>query len=350
MDPVSHAIVGRLLISAGTRSREGRGVGLAAVLGALSPDMDAVLMPFGWDLYLRMHQIGTHSLVGTVVCAALVATVVRAFSRGNRPSTSLSTAPSPSKARWSGLLIAAWIGALSHIVLDVASGASIRVLWPVSPTIARFGVIAMGEPSIVLLLVVAALVFWRWPARRLNAAITALTLLLVVLIGKAAVRVEAERLYEQRTATDDVRAHALDAEWGAFSQWIVIDRTADRLRRWHVNTARSSVGREIDVPLALETGLLAASMGATVVQNFLAAHEFPLAITMGEPTETEVQWSDLRYCWSPTAPGALRAPVGSTTRPADLPLACGLWFGVVLDTAGTPTRQFVTIGEWTQRR
>jgi membrane-bound metal-dependent hydrolase YbcI (DUF457 family) len=339
MDPVSHAIVGRLLITAGTRSREGYGVGAAGILGALSPDIDAVLMPVGWDLYLRIHQIGTHTLLGTMVCGALVATVVRACSRG-----------SLSKGRWSALFVASCAGALSHVALDLASGASMRPLWPFSGTVTRFGVIAMAEPSIVALLLVAAIVFWRWPARRLNAAITALTLVLVILVGKAAVRAEAERLYEQRTATDSVRSHALEAAWGVFSEWVVIDRTEHRVRRWRVNTARSSVGRELDVPVATETGWLAASINAKVVRNFLAAHEFPLAITMGEATETEVQWSDLGYCWSPTAPGALPALVGSAARPADLPVACGLWFGVAFDTTGALTRQFVTIGNWVQER
>ena len=46
---------------------------LAASLGALAPDVDALFMPAGWDIYLRAHDIGTHSLVGSVPVAFAVA-------------------------------------------------------------------------------------------------------------------------------------------------------------------------------------------------------------------------------------------------------------------------------------
>lgn len=351
MDPVSHAIVGRLLIGVVDKSGwAGRGAGVAAVLGALSPDLDAVLMPFGWDLYLRVHQVGTHALVGTVACAALVATVVRVCTRGSRPSTSLRATLSRLRGRWGRLAFAAWVGALSHVGLDIASGATVRVLWPVADTVTRFGLIAMAEPSVVLILAVAALVFWRWPTRRVNAALTSLAFVVVVLAGKAAVRAEAQRLYESTTRRDVVLGQMLDAEWGAFSQWVAIDRTADRVRRWRVDTARSTVARELDLPLATATGPQAISLRAPVVQNFLAAHDFPIAVATGEAPAVEIRWSDLQYCWAIGAPGAVRAGVGSLVRPADVPIACGLWFGVAFDAQGAIVRQFVTIGEWLQRR
>jgi hypothetical protein len=86
------------------------------------------------------------------------------------------------------------------------------------------------------------------------------------------------------------------------------------------------------------------------VQNFLAAHEFPIAVTTGEATAVEIRWSDLRYCWTTGVPAGVGAAVGSLVRPADVPIACGLWFGVAFDAQGTIARQFVTIGEWTQER
>ena len=66
MDPVSHASFGRTLVAAlGTHQassdRPVRGTVVAAVLGALSPDIDSIVMPFGWDRYLRVHETATHS-------------------------------------------------------------------------------------------------------------------------------------------------------------------------------------------------------------------------------------------------------------------------------------------------
>ena len=56
MDPLSHAAMGRVLVGL-PREAPRASVAAAAVLAALSPDIDAALMPFGWDRYLRAHEI-----------------------------------------------------------------------------------------------------------------------------------------------------------------------------------------------------------------------------------------------------------------------------------------------------
>lgn len=335
MDPLSHALAGRLLIGIDRRARIGRGAGVAAVLGALAPDLDAVFMPIGWDLYLRVHQIGTHTVSGTLVLAALVATAVRLCTRDSR---------------WPALALAAWLGALSHVAFDILSGATARPFWPWSDATVHYGLVAMAEPAVLVILVVAGLVFWRRPARRVNAAATGLVLLLFVLVGKGVLRAEARRLHQGVTSRDGVAAVVVEAEWGALSRWVVFDRTTDRVRRWAVDTARSTVIKEIDLPLATNTGPLVVATQARVVQNFLAAHEFPIAVVTDDEAAVAVRWSDLSYCWAPGAPGAVRAVVGSAVRPADLPIACGLWFGVLVNDDATIARQFVTIGGRRQER
>src|SRR5215210_1640682 len=82
MDPFSHIVFGRTL--AAVRTPRGRGMIPAVMLGALAPDADAVLMPFGWDIYLRAHEVGTHSALGCLAMAALTALAVRLFVRGSR--------------------------------------------------------------------------------------------------------------------------------------------------------------------------------------------------------------------------------------------------------------------------
>ena len=70
MDPVSHVIFGRTLIALDRRGRFGAGAIAAAVLGALAPDIDVLAVWRGWDVYLRVHEIGTHSIVGSVASDA----------------------------------------------------------------------------------------------------------------------------------------------------------------------------------------------------------------------------------------------------------------------------------------
>src|SRR5258708_32763240 len=82
MDPLTHIVVGRAVVAAADDSAPAaRGVAAAAILGALSPDVDAAIAFSGWDRYIRIHEFGTHSLAGAFVMAGLPAVVVRAVRR-----------------------------------------------------------------------------------------------------------------------------------------------------------------------------------------------------------------------------------------------------------------------------
>src|SRR3970040_37736 len=90
MDPVSHVAFSYTLIGVlpSARRLDGplSGRVVAAVLGSLCPDLDAALMPFGWDRYLRAHEVGTHTIAGALTCALVTAGVVRVFARQTRGS------------------------------------------------------------------------------------------------------------------------------------------------------------------------------------------------------------------------------------------------------------------------
>ena len=136
--------LGRTLVALDSRRTLGPGAIAACVLGSLVPDVDAVFMPIGWDIYLRRHQGGTHSLIGSIACAALTAAAVRLSSKGSH---------------YFPLLLAAWAGAAGHTSLDVISGADVRFFWPVGPPVA-LPLFAMADPWLggVLVLGLVALV------------------------------------------------------------------------------------------------------------------------------------------------------------------------------------------------
>ena len=131
MDPISHAVLSGTMVAAfetPDRSRFGRGVVPAVVLGALAPDVDGVLMPAGWDIYLRFHEIGTHSLLGAVVLGAAASALVRIAVRGSRMR---------------GLAAAAILSAALHPLLDILSGARIGIAWPFADTRISWPLVAM---------------------------------------------------------------------------------------------------------------------------------------------------------------------------------------------------------------
>ena len=123
-----------------------RGVVPAAVAGSLIPDLDAVVMPFGWDRYLRIHEIGTHSLPGTMACALVAALLV--------------VSRHPRAREWRLVLLAAWLGAAAHVLLDLVSSARIRALWPIVERQFSIPLVAMADPWLAAILAAAIPALW----------------------------------------------------------------------------------------------------------------------------------------------------------------------------------------------
>ena len=332
MDPVSHVAFGRTLIALDRRRTFGQGAIAACVLGSLMPDIDAVLMPLGWDIYLRHHQGGTHSLIGSLACAALTAALVRLASK---------------RGRYPRLLLAAWAGTTGHLLLDVISGADVRFGWPFGPSVA-LPLFAMADPWLggVLVLGLAALV-----VRRINPGRIAATVLIAVTIlaaGKAALYARA--LKDARTAPDSSEVSRAEVAWGSLTRWITYETRADIVEARRVNALTGTVTPLIRVPRGLEDPLVVRSRELDTVRNFLAAHGVTFAIVIGGGAERRlVLWSDLRYCGPPEHRSSM--PWAPADLGSGLPVSCALWFGGEFDPAtGQPTAAVVYVGHFVQRR
>ena len=328
MDPVSHVAFGRTLIALDSHRTLGPGSIAACVLGSLAPDLDAVFMPIGWDIYLRRHQGGTHSLIGSLACAALVAAVIRP--RGHYPS----------------LLLAAWAGAAGHLLLDVISGADVRFFWPIGPPVA-LPFFAMADPWLGTLLVagLVALLLRKRDSGRMAAAI--LIAVTVLSCGKAALYARVHGRFGSSDAS--VQFRRAETEWGSLIRWITYETTVDGVDARRVNALTGAVTPLVHLPRGLDDPLVARSRELDTVQNFLAAHGVTFATVIREsPEQRLVLWSDLRYC------GPLKnrsAPWTPITLRGDLPVSCALWFGGEFDPAtGVPSAAIVYVGHLVQRR
>jgi membrane-bound metal-dependent hydrolase YbcI (DUF457 family) len=341
MDPLSHVAFGRTLIGVLTPARRlddpRRGCVAAAVLGALSPDLDALIMPFGWDRYLRVHEVATHTLAGTMLCAIATAAVVFLFVR---PS------------RYSSLALPAWIGAASHVLLDLLSGARLRPLWPLIDTVASVPLVAMADPWLLVLLVAAASPFWiLGSSRGRRAGVAVLTITAVFLSAKATLGTLAFSAYQRESARSGevVLARVVEARWAGLTMWRIFDRTPGHLRSW---TAGAGGAHEVfSWPVESDTPPIASSRTFSTVRNFLRAHElgFAVALPRGEGG-TLVLWSDIRFCWDPAAPDARRLEPVVQSATGGTRIACALWFGGELDADGRPRLEIVKVGGFTQTR
>ena len=320
MDPLTHVVVGRAVVAAaggaGINNAQPVAVGAAAILGALSPDIDSIVAFRGWDLYLRVHQSGTHSLLGALTTAALSALLVRLFA---------------SRSRDSALFAAAAAGAMSHVALDLASGARIAVGWPLFDRRVAVPLVAMADPWLIGICIAGLLAVWPGRVQIRAAARLALIAVSLFLAFKAATYALAIR----RTDIPMTTTNAVEARWGSLTKWVVYERTSDAVRSTAISASGSPGALVISEPVGPRSSLVEASRALDTVRNFLAVHEFAFPAVQTDGDRTSVLWSDLRYC----APSA-----------AHRALACGVWAGGVFDRNGRALTQEVKLGPLIQTR
>lgn len=330
MDPVTHAVAARMAASIG-RPALSRWTAALAVVAGLAPDVDAVLMPVGWDVYLRVHESGTHSLLGAALLAALLAALTRRIS---------GTPYRP-------LLEAALAGVVTHIVLDVVSGAIVQPAWPFMHGRTTAGLVAMADPWLAVPLAAALLaaLVARWRIERVTPA--ALAVVAAILALKLGSRQMADTAF-RRVSVPGAGVHDVHAQWGSLTRWWIYEKTADRIRMWNVDGWRSLAAAVLDRELARPADMIAGEASLATVRNFLLAHDLPVREALATPRSTIVYWSDLRFCFAPDPRAG--PPPGGRLRPTNANIACGVWFGGEISPTGHVLREFVTIGDYVQER
>jgi membrane-bound metal-dependent hydrolase YbcI (DUF457 family) len=326
MDPLSHVVIGRALIAAVDKepSRTVRRAGAAAILGALAPDIDGLLVPLGWDVYLRGHEIGTHSIAGALLVGAASGVVVAVWSglRSARPFRPCLTA----------LMTAGTVGSLSHIILDLMCGARIRIGWPVLDARVTFPLIAMADPWFVAPCAVA-LVTALVVRRRMRVIAGGLLATILLLLSVKGVMLQ-RALSLAPTRFESLSA--LEARFRSLTEWYRYERTADAVRAWRLNGATRTSTVTMSQSIVADTPLVAASRSFGTVRNFMRTHEFGFPRERADGDRTIVEWSDLSYCW----------PNEASTEIA----GCALWFGGAFDPEGRALRQQVQVGGWVRTR
>jgi membrane-bound metal-dependent hydrolase YbcI (DUF457 family) len=163
---------------------------LAVILGALLPDVDAILGLFqtaglsSEPLYARFHRVATHSLPGLIVVWLVAAGVARVWpERGMLPTlrgpippangaVPHAAAAKPSTASWGRLLAVAGIAVAWHVAEDwITAWGTLKLLWPFSTRDFQLGRVNSIEPIILAMTVTAwALQQWFLGRRRRRAA------------------------------------------------------------------------------------------------------------------------------------------------------------------------------------
>ncbi|HEX4077124.1 MAG TPA: metal-dependent hydrolase [Candidatus Acidoferrales bacterium] len=128
MEPFTHAFTS-LAIAQARKDRLPRFGTTMLIVAGLAPDLDYASYIFGPEAFLRFHRTALHSLAGATVTAGVVAAAFCVADRRVPPKKDIQVKAAPPLTFLAALAICV-VGVAGHIVLDLASGIGVQLLWP----------------------------------------------------------------------------------------------------------------------------------------------------------------------------------------------------------------------------
>jgi inner membrane protein len=154
VEPVTHALTS-LAIARAAQKRLPRFGTAMIVISGIAADLDFVSYLRGPGTFMRFHRTMLHSLLGSAVMVCAIAWLFtladKKFERkpgGSNPPSALRLGPA---------VIACATGAAGHLLLDLASGIGVQLLWPFHSEWFSLDVLANVDLWVLLLLIVGLL-------------------------------------------------------------------------------------------------------------------------------------------------------------------------------------------------
>ena len=281
MDPVTHGLTGALLAEAGLRQRYGRQATAALVGGALLPDIDILWSTGQGVLALETHRGITHSLLGGLGLALLLAAAVR---------------PLGPVKRWGPLAGMAILGlGFGHLFLDLITPYGIQLFLPFSRARPAWDWLFIVDPwltgPVLLALVVA---WWRravLPARLGCAWMVAYLAFMGVSHGVAVSTLRAQA----GAAGLEPRAVAALPRPLRPLERLGVEVTDDGYARGPVRVLAPGPLRLERLPRGPETDLVRRVEALPPVRTYLWFARFPVVALLEEDGRRVLEFRDLRF-------------------------------------------------------
>ncbi len=145
MEPITHAVASVALARCGFQKTTRLATPMIVTAGLVA-DLDWIARLFGPRAFLAMHHTATHSLLGTVAIAAIVAAMF--IPNGKRAKRPILFFPA---------FVACLVGASLHLLLDLTNSYGVKLLWPFSGKWFALDLATPFDPWIVLLLLAGLL-------------------------------------------------------------------------------------------------------------------------------------------------------------------------------------------------
>lgn len=282
MDPVTHILSGLAVAHVGFRQRIGRPAVLAVTAGALAPDLDSVMALWDQLAAIRYHRGLTHSLLGGVLLALLLAWPIYQWG---------------GYKRYRDLVGLVYLGILVHIALDLIGSFGTMVLYPLS--LARFAwdLAFIVDPIVTAVFAVPLVVAWGRPqlaarAVRIGLAV-AILYLTVAAEAKAVAKVRFASELSQRVIAVD-RVAVLPRLFSPL-RWMAVAEAPGRLYQ-AVVTPWPGVLPDIRLlTQAPRNSFVARSDAVESVRLFLGFARFPWTRHLQRGEDHIVEYRDLRF-------------------------------------------------------
>ena len=300
MDNLTHTLAAVAISKTGLNLKT-RFATLTLILAANAPDIDVLASLRGSVAYLKYHRGISHSFLGVFVLAILIWAVVYALGKRARPKPGL-----PLNARW--LLLAAFLGTGSHLLLDFTNAYGVRPFLPFSGRWYAWDIMPILDPLLWVLLVVGLAVPWllrliseevgaRKP-RWLYGAVFCLGAMVVLWAVRDFAHSRALSMLDERTYSDEApqRFSAFPVAVNPFV-WTGVVETAtafhvERVNALDVNALPEEM-RSFEKPSA--SPALSAAMKAPAARVFLDFARYPWAQMEQNEDGYQIGIRDLRF-------------------------------------------------------
>jgi len=291
VEPVTHALVSLALARAGQRRLPRFGTAMMVTAG-LAADLDYASYFGGASAFLRLHRAALHSLPGAVLIACATAGAFCALDRKSGGNSAVAGNAAPARLSFVAAAIASAIGAVGHIVLDLASGTGVQLFWPFHVRLYAWNIVPNLDAWILIALIGGLLLpqLFRLVSEEIGdrkkrvrgrvAAIVTLALVAAYLGGRAMLHSEAVDLLLSPEYRGQVPLAA-----GAFPSsspfdWrgvVVTDNTIEEIDVGVEASARFDPDRSLAHYKPDDSPALRAGQQADATQTFLKYARFPLA-------------------------------------------------------------------------
>jgi inner membrane protein len=267
MEPITHFLTGACIGRAGLNRKTAYAT-LAAVLAAEAADLD-IFWGFAGPIEGFKHHRGiTHTFIAVPFIAAAAAGATWLYARWNEnrrsrrlkslppPEPGAPPRPQPQPVRWLWVYLAAFISALSHILLDWTNNYGVRPFYPFNPKWYEGSFVFIAEPALWILLIAALIIpgILGLADREISSrrtgpkfrgrgwAIFALTGMVLIWCLRYTEHGQAESLVRNNPITID-RVNRIAAEpypWNPF-QWHIIIETPNYYQFAELNTRTGDI-------------------------------------------------------------------------------------------------------------